>query len=733
MWSYGGDVLAKTNIDTKKRSLFILFVFTMCIVGLLGRLFYWQIIKGKQYREEAYAQQTKNRTISPKRGVIYDRNGEILAESISVESVSITPKNIKDENKEKTAKGLAEILNLDYEKVLEKTKKNTADEIIAKKLDKEITNKLREWIKTEKISGINIYEDTKRYYPNGALLSHILGFCGTDNQGLEGIEVQYENILKGVPGQLIVGTDAHGNDLPLNDEKYIPAEDGLSLVLTIDEMTQYIVEKYLEQAVRDNNPDYAACTIIEPKTGDILAMATAPDFDPNDPFTHTVESKVSIWSQLTGAEKTRELQNLWRNKAITDTFEPGSVFKAVTAAIALEEGLVSDVDLVKFTCNGLLEIEGWPMKCWRYYNPHGKQSLRQGLMNSCNPVFMGISLNIGKSKFYNYLSALGISKKTGVDLPGEVNGLIHSIENVTDSTIASASFGQGFTVTQLNMLNALSTFGNDGVMMKPRIVSKIVDRDGNIVQENPPTAVKQVFSEQTSDSVLDMMKSVVSDGTGRNGQVKGYYIAGKTSTAEQGRGENKTYAASFVALAPADDPQVAIMVTIVNPKGDLGHQGGAISAPVVSNILSEVLEYMEVKKDYDLESTAEKVSVPDVTNRTVGEAIRILNNAGLKYSVDTKDMNAIVSAQMPIHGEKLVKKSLVRLYIEGNDTRFNAIVPNVTKMDVATATKKLQDANLNIKISGNGISVLQDPPAGSSIEQGSVVRVEFRPSGVDVE
>lgn len=270
--------------------------------------------------------------------------------------------------------------------------------------------------------------------------------------------------------------------------------------------------------------------------------------------------------------------------------------------------------------------------------------------------------------------------------------------------------------------------------MKPRIVSEILDRDGNVVQENKPEAVKQVFSKETANKVLDMMESVVSEGTGRNGKVKGYYVAGKTSTAEQGRGAAKTYAASFVALAPATDPKVAIMVTIANPKGELGHQGGAVSAPVVSNILTEVLEYMEVEKDYTLEDTTVKVTVPDVTNRTVGEAIRILNNAGLKYSVDSSvDMNAMVSAQMPVAGESLIEKSLVKLYIEGNDTRFNTVVPDVTNVDIVTATKKLQDAKLNIKISGSGMSVLQDPPAGTSIEQGSVVRVEFRAVGIDVE
>lgn len=322
----GFEKVAKASIETKKRMTVVLVFYFILICVLIGRLFFWQIVRGSDMREEAYSQQTKNRIISPKRGVIYDRNGEVLAESITVETISVTPKNIKAENKEKTAKGLSELLGLDYETVLAKTKKNTADEIIAKKLDKNVTDKVRKWISDQKITGVNIYEDTKRYYPNGTLLANVLGFCGTDNQGLEGIEVQYESALKGVPGQLIIGTDAIGNELPLNDEKYIPSEDGLSLVLTIDEMIQYITEKYLAQAVSDNNPDYAACTIMNPKNGDILAMAVAPTFNPNDPFVPNDESLKNKWETLSSSEKTTALQNQWRNRVITDTYEPRFCF-----------------------------------------------------------------------------------------------------------------------------------------------------------------------------------------------------------------------------------------------------------------------------------------------------------------------------------------------------------------------------------------------------------------------
>ena len=726
--------MTKNTSKSKTRVLWLMSFFVFVLFVLFGRMVYWQVVRGSELRNIAYTQQTKNRTISPSRGKIYDRNGIVLAESVTVETISITPKNIKAEDREKTAKGLADILNLNYETILEKTKKNTADEIIAKKLDQSVTDKIRQWINDEKIKGVNIYEDTKRSYPKGALLSHVLGFCGTDNQGLEGLELKYESLLKGVAGQQVVGTDATGAELPLSDEKYIPPEDGLSLVLTVDSNIQYYAESFLDQAISDNTPvDYASCVIMNPQNGDILAMAVSPDYNPNEPFA-TPYGYESSWDSLDASEKSNAWQMIWKNRCVTDTYEPGSVFKTVTASIALEEGLVKNIDAKDFTCTGRLSIEGWDIKCWRYYNPHGVQSLREGLMNSCNPVFMGLALKIGKEKYYNYLNALKVSQKTGIDLPGEVSGSIHKIQDVTGSTLATAAFGQGFTLTQLNMLSVISTIANNGVMVQPRIVKEIKNSKGEVIQKNEPVVVKQVFSENTSKNVLEMMKSVVADGTGRNGQVDGYYIAGKTSTAEQGRGAATTYIASFVGVAPVSDPQVAIILNVVNPRGEHGHQGGAVAAPVVSNILEKTLDYLNIPKDFsNTKDTTVKVQVPDVTNRTVGEATRMLNNAGLKYSADTSDNNAIVVSQVPDAGETLVEKSVVKLYLEGNDTRFNTIVPNIVGMDIVNATKALTNANLNIKISGNGVVSYQMPEAGTSVEQGSVVRAEFRNQGIDTE
>lgn len=725
--------MAKTNINSKKRMFGILIFLFVLLFALICRMFYWQVVRAEDMQQRAYSQQTKNRIISPKRGTIFDTNGVVLARSVSVETISVTPKNVKE--KEKTAKGLSEILDLDYDTILGKVNKNTGEEKIAQKLDKEVTDKVREWIKAEDIKGINIYEDTKRYYPKGNFLAQVLGFCGTDNQGLDGLEAKYENVLKGVSGQLVVSTDATGKEIPLNDESYIPSEDGLNLVLTIDERVQHIVEKYLKQAMIDNAPvEYGNCIVMNPKTGDILAMATAPDYDPNDPFTVTEEKIKANWDTMEASEKTKARQDMWRNRAVTDTYEPGSVFKTVTSAIAIEEGLVTNVDAINYTCTGKLRVEGWDIKCWRSYNPHGPQSLRKGLMNSCNPVFMTVALRIGANKLYEYLDAFGVSKSTGSGILGEVGGIIHTPATATDSTVATAGFGQGFTLTPLNMLNVICCIANDGKLMQPRIVKEITDKDGNIIEAYEPVVLKQVVSEATSDKVLDMMESVVSDGTGRFAQVKGYYVAGKTSTAEQGRGANKKYVASFIGVAPADDPQIAVIFNLYDPKGSQGHQGGGICAPVVGKILSEVLEYEDVPQSYEYKSDEPKIIVPDVTNRTLGEAKKILVNSGLKYVIDeTIEDTAKVVSQMPVAGDALAEKSLVKLFVEGNDTRFTVTVPDVRNLNISEATLRLNELNLNIKVSGSGTAIMQDPAYGTVVEQGTVITVEFRNKNIDVE
>lgn len=719
------------DVTSQKRMILMLIVFIFLMILLFARMFYWQVIRAEELSQKAYSQQTKNSIISPKRGTIYDRNGVVLAKSVGVETVSVTPKNVK--HKEKTAEGLSRILGLDYDTILGKVNKDSNEEVIAKKLDKEITNQIRDWAKEERISGINIYEDTRRYYPKGSFLAQVLGFCGTDNQGLEGLEAKYESLLKGVAGRRITSKDATGKDMPLDDVTYVPSEDGANLVLTIDERIQYIVEKYLKQALEDNAPvDYGTCVVMNPQNGEILAMATAPTYDPNDPFTITIDKDKLNWDKYTSAQKTTALQEMWKNKCVADTYEPGSVFKVVTAAIAIEEGVVKNIDSRDFNCTGSLKVENWDISCWRT-TPHGIQSLRQGLMNSCNPVYMTVALRIGATKFYQYLNAFGVSKGTGSGIIGETAGIIHNPESATKSTLATAGFGQGFTLTPLNMLNTICAIANDGKLVKPRILKEISDNDGNIIESYDTEVVKQVISESTSKKVLDMMESVVSDGTGRYAQVKGYYIAGKTSTAEQGRGDSKTYVASFVALAPAENPTVAVLFNLYNPRGANGHQGGGIVAPVVGKMLGDILEYQEVPKDYEVKEEEQKIIVPNVSGKTFEEAKKLITNSGLKYIVENGVTDeSIISTTIPTAGESLDEKSVVKLQVKGIENK-KVEVPNVRKYGKSNVKDMLLEKNLNSKLSGSGVAIYQDPPAGKLVDEGTVISVEFGNSGIDVQ
>lgn len=721
---------------SRGRLIFILIIFILLLVALFGRMFYWQVIRAEELSQKAYSQQTKNSIISPKRGTIYDRNNVVLASSVTVETISVTPKNIKDKDKERVALGLATILNLDYDTVLGKVSKTTnSEEVIAKKLERDVTDKIREWIKEESVPGVNIYEDTKRNYPKKNFLSQVLGFCGTDNQGLEGLEVKYESLLKGVAGRRVTSKDATGKDMPLDATTYIPSEDGSNLVLTIDSRIQYIVEKYLRQALEDNKPtEYGNCIVMNPKNGDILAMATMPDYDPNDPFVPVRDEDKLNWDSYSAIEKSNALQEVWKNRNVTDTYEPGSVFKVVTASIAIEEGLVTNVDAVNYNCTGSLKVGDWDISCWKP-TPHGKQSLRQGLMNSCNPVYMTVAMKIGAKTFYEYLEAFGISKSTDSGILGEVGGYNHSETQLSQdkSSLAITGFGQGFTLTPLNMLNTVCAIANDGKLMQPRIIKEITDSNGTVIESYSPVVVKQVISESTSDTVLDMMKSVVSDGTGRYAQVKGYYIAGKTSTAEQGDKTNPKYVASFIALAPADDPEVALIFNLYNPKGPNGHQGGGIVAPVVSKAMSEILDYLDIPKDYEVASSDEKIMVPNVVNNTLGDAKKKIVNNGLKYLVDDSiDDDTKVIGQFPPTGEMLSEKSIVKLFTSTN-TKKTVEVPNVRKQGKYNAKALLLERNLNMKSSGTGVAIYQDPAPGTIVEEGTVVNVEFGTTGIDVQ
>ena len=660
-----------TNMNRKKRMRNLLIITLLILIILLSRISYIQFIKGSELKSLAYLQQTLNRSINPKRGTIYDATGKnILAISSTVETITVNPTNIKEENKEKIAKILSEIFELDYETVLKKIKKHSSIETIVKKVDKEQTDKLRVWLSENNIdSGINIDEDTKRYYPYAKLASQVIGFCGSDNQGLDGIESMYDEELKGSPGKITKLTNAKGGEILNEAEEYIDAIDGKDIISSIDMTIQSIAEKYLEEACIDNVcTDGGNVIIMNPKTGDILAMATYPNYNLNAPYEINKEELKEIWEGLSQTEKNINLQKMWRNKAIADTYEPGSTFKLITSSAALEEKITTTDKEGEFTCTGGIEIAGVRIKCWRYYRPHGAESLRKALMNSCNPVFIGLGQKIGVDKYYEYLEKFGFLNKTGVKLPGEAKGIFLDKEKVGPVELATISFGQRFEITPIQLVTAVSSIANGGIKVTPRIVKKIIDNSTNETTEIISENEERIISEETSKNVLSMMQSVVDEGTGKNARVEGYSIGGKTGTSEDGVNTNK-YVTSFIGVAPISNPQVVILITLYNPTGEGGHQGGGVAAPVGGQILSEVLPYLELNKDKVLEEKIEEFEMPDLRDTSIKDAKAKLKEKGMEYEInidknkEIDENNVVIKEQLPKPGIKVNTKTKVYLEI----------------------------------------------------------------------
>lgn len=585
-----------TSLSNKKKMKNALFVVLIVFVLFTIRLAYIQFVWGAELSEKAWEQQSQSRTITAKRGTIYDSTGKyILAENSSVESININPTNIPQEIKDKVAHALCDIFELDYEKISKKVHKRSSIESIVKKVDKSKTDELRNWMDTNGITtGINIDEDSKRYYPYGSLASQVIGFCGSDNQGLDGVEAKYDSELKGKNGKINRQTNASG--VSLGEEDYVAATDGNNLILTIDMTIQSIVEKYLEEACIDNIcTDGGSIVAMDPRNGDILAMANYPSYNLNTPYEPYSDELKASWNSLDAAGKTAALQGMWRNKAISDTYEPGSVFKTVTASAALQEGLVTDVDQQgQFCCTGAIEVAGTRIKCWRYYRPHGSESLRLALMNSCNPVFIGLGQKIGVTKYYEYLRKFGLFSKTGIRLPGEANSIFVKEEKAGPVELATISFGQRFEITPLQMITAVSSIANEGIYIKPRIVKSIQNSASGEITDLPIETGEQIISKENAEKVLSMMNSVVSEGTGKNARVDGYQVGGKTGTSEDGVNTGK-YVTSFCGVAETDNPSIVLLITLYNPTGEGGHQGGGVAAPVGGKILGEVLPYLSSK------------------------------------------------------------------------------------------------------------------------------------------
>lgn len=588
-----------SSISRKKRMKNEIIVLWLVLGVLTVRIAWLQFGMGAELQSKAYVQQTLDRSINPRRGTIYDATGKtILAVSSTVETVTVNPVNISKENKENVAQALSKIFELDYEKVYKKVTKRSSIETIIKKIDKQKADELRVWLQENNITtGVNIDEDTKRYYPYNNLASQIIGFSGSDNQGLDGIEAIYDEELKGTKGKIQKLTDATGGDIQNTGENYVEAIDGNDLVLTIDATIQGIAEKYLKEVCIDNKcVDGGNIVVMNPKNGDVLAIAGYPNYNLNEPFEPSTDELKEAWPSMSQADRNKTMLSLWRNKAVTDTYEPGSVFKLITASASLQEGITTPDKKGEFCCTGGIEIAGVRIKCWRYYRPHGPESLRDALMNSCNPVFIGLGQKIGVTKYYEYLRKFGLFNKTGIKLPGEANSIFIKEEKAGPVELATISFGQRFEITPLQMVTAVSSIANKGTYIKPRIVKSIINSETGEKTDMPIETGEQIISKENAEKVLSMMNSVVSEGTGKNAKVEGYQVGGKTGTSEDGVNTGK-YVTSFCGVANTDDPQIVLLITLYNPTGEGGHQGGGVAAPVGGKILSEVLPYLDSKTD----------------------------------------------------------------------------------------------------------------------------------------
>lgn len=595
------------NIISSKKLRYMLIIIFIFLILLCFRLFYLQVINGSYLASLASKQQTVSEEISSKRGNIYDATGSSLAISETVDTISVNPSKIKAKNpddipklRQKIAEGLSQIFELDYDETLNNLNSTSPSVVIAKKVEEDKVNKLKQWMKDNKISaGINIDEDSKRYYPYGSLCSQIIGVCGTDNHGLSGIENSYDSILTGVAGKIVTSTDASQSEIPNSQESFIEAENGYNLTLTIDINIQSIVEKYLKQAVEENECSKGGNAIVmDPNTGNILAMASIPNYDLNSPFTPT-SFYADNWDNLSQKDKTSRIYQMWKVRSVSETYEPGSVFKLITSSVALEENITRPDIANDFYCKGYEQIYDATIQCWfaqaPYFSSHQGESLREALMDSCNPSFMQLAKRIGVNTLYKYYNAFGFFDKTKSGLPGEASGIFTAQDKVGPVELATMSFGQRFTITPLQMCTAVSAIANNGYLLQPKIVKSVTNMDTGEVKNFETTKIRQVLSSKTSSEMKSMMQSVVTGGTGKNAQVAGYAIGGKSGTSEpNSANKNAGYTTSFVAISPIENTQVVVLVTLYDPQGK-SHQGGQTAAPVVSNILRDILPYIGIE------------------------------------------------------------------------------------------------------------------------------------------
>lgn len=746
-------MVSKPNKIMLKRMFIILLCTVVITVGVSGyRLILHMLVRGEKYQGMASEQQLYDSLITAPRGNIYDKNMNILATSTTAWTVYITPNgifNIKDAEKQEKvrnliADGLSEILDVDREKVYNDTAKRSYYVIVKKKIDKETSDKVRKFITDNSdyqlAKYIGLDESTKRYYPNNNLASVVLGFVGDDDQGLAGIESYYDTTLTGEPGRVVAAKTAQGIDMPFTYEMVEEAKQGNSLVLTIDNYIQYVCEKQLKQAVEDNKCNERGVAIVmNVNTGEILAMAVSGDFNPNDPFTLSAADQ-AIVDALEGDERAAKLNELrnrqWRNKAVSDAYEPGSVFKIFTAAAALEENAVS-LDS-SFSCVGHTQVAGQPYNCHKRTG-HGVQTLMTAMSNSCNPAFITIGQMMGVNTFSKYFEAFGFTAKTGIDIPGETSSIYYSSANMGPVELASASFGQTFKITPIQLITAAAASVNGGYLVQPHVVSKIVDENGNVVENKSTAYRRQVISKETSDKLRTTLEGVVNGGA-KNAYVAGYRTGGKTGTSQKMDKINQLkksrfYVASYVGMAPIENPEIAVLVLLDEPMGNSIY-GGTISAPVASAIMSEILPYMGFEPQYSEEELAKRaISVPSLIGKTVDEAKTKITNSNLIYKVVGNGEKVL--SQLPLSGDTLYAGGLVIIYTDEESTESQTTtVPDFSGMTVSEVNAAAVAAGINIKFSGNTLSSAntlaysQSIKAGQTVSTGTGVTVYFRDSTV---
>lgn len=743
-----------TTVRMWRRTIFVLV--TLIAVGfgaVVFSLFRLQIIQGEQLQSMAVEQQLRDDSITAKRGTIYDCNMKPLAQSATVWKVVLDPNTVRRSNNSEKLRtvlidGLSEILEMEKADIEAALDKKTYSYILKRRIESETKEKILQFKETALSeqdvqigNTILLLDDFKRYYPGLTLASEVIGFTGADNQGLAGLEAYYDSELTGTPGRLVVAKNAVGTDMPFQYEQKVQAQDGNSLVLTLDSTIQKVMERYLQEGLEKNKVQNRACAIVmNVKTGAILGMAVKGDFDPNDPFAVADPVEAAAIEALTGDEKTEARAaaqaKQWRNKCVSDTYYPGSVFKIITGSMGLEEGVITESST--FECKGGRTFQGLPkpIKCWKLHP--GTETFVEGICNSCNPVFMDIGAKLGPENFFKYFSAFGLTERTGIDLPGEMSnrGLYYTVEGLTPITLATESFGQNFGVTPIQMLTAVAAVANGGNLVQPHVVGQMIDGDGNIVKSVDSTIKRQVISADVSRRMCAILQQNATSGSGKNGYLPGYRVAGKTGTSEKVDKHNQDlsqpmeYIASYCGFAPADDPEVAMLVFFDEPHGD-SYYGAAVAGPVFAGAMKEILEYLGVEPKYtDEELSKLDIKTPSVINLSVSEAQATLTNSKLKVKV--LGSGETVVAQAPEFGKSIPQDGTVVLFTDEESKSGTVTVPKLTGLSPAEANRTAVDAGLNISVTGSvltegsvSVSNSQSIAQGESVAPGTVITVGF--------